>query len=970
MRSERLKMKEESYNREEFEKMEEYIEHKRRLGKVPLFIIGAGVSAGKVPLMNDIFGYFANIRVTPEDNDEIKNIKTYAQRLYKNKKYQTVSASAHLFNILQNSKNPATRNLWKQFTRDFLMGKIGEGEKIVESRTTLWDLVPSDFHMWVAEQIVRDYLPAFCISLNYDGLTAKAIAAIANDINPKDIDSLYPCRILSTPEEIDEFWSSNRTKSDIYPLIKLKGDIFYALCSNEGCRFHTHPVPTYEFLHERKKWSPPHKSLNSNENNPSQESLLLFNENKNQNVLIVCPECGSEMKLDIDFPGYQKKESHSRRLIERIYRYIVPFLSCIIVCGVSGKWDREIVEFLRFCANEKGLEIYCFSHTKRGFPALRYELSGIEEDKFKHIYFDFRKWSRPNQIKKRDIKSMKSVTSKGNYSLLDDHLWLLKGQSFELNLSRDVKSEWLEKIEQEIPETQKIEFRSIGDDETRDLLTRSLHGSPTYKLMRRIYQLGIKDILLGKERAIYHTRKSHAYGARLIGLAWWESIAPFVNLTNFRFMDREKRVRCLELALLLHDAGHLPFSHLMEEIYRELNWTRIAQSAKHRHDENPLEQISEEDKGKLKSAFKEILNIPENEIQDYYNFVQDLIAGVSGIPFLDAIVNSPLDADKIDYIFRDTEFTKKSTRLSEKKEWLESFLSSISLSQEGLIRLNGESAIRARELLEERQFLYRNLYLRPDIRAFEKITATIIITWLTSRVSKHIKHIKVDLSELQWLQPDLREYKGKKAYALLLEEFNKALESATPLPDEFDLLLRLCDNLVEERDKYFVSEKAAMWFGELKNKLERIKDAGNNAEKELKKQFSEMIVEDPFYIPIEKTEDAKEIARRLYIDYPCSVLIDIVEFPKFLPSSRARRFKKGKIVGECFLVPNINPRNWSTKSIARVPLHECDFKDFETPLAQIVIIDTVPEEGRGQFICQLFKDHCRSKGIEIIGGES
>lgn len=84
-----------------------------------------------------------------------------------------------------------------------------------------------------------------------------------------------------------------------------------------------------------------------------------------------------------------------------------------------------------------------------------------------------------------------------------------------------------------------------------------------------------------------------------------------------------------------------------------------------------------------------------------------LIESNTGKPYLDAIVNSAVDADKIDYIFRDLRFLQFGSSLPpEQNGWLQEFLSDQDLSPEGLIRLNGRSVLMAKELLETRRRLY------------------------------------------------------------------------------------------------------------------------------------------------------------------------------------------------------------------------------------------------------------------------
>jgi HD superfamily phosphohydrolase len=465
-------------------------------------------------------------------------------------------------------------------------------------------------------------------------------------------------------------------------------------------------------------------------------------------------------------------------------------------------------------------------------------------------------------------------------------------------------------------------------------------------------QLGIKDYLLQRVDKELHNRKSHSYGTAIIGICYFSAIKPFIEYTIFKKIDVEKCERLLNLALLLHDIGHLPFSHLMEEIFNDVNWTRGR--GKYHHDEG----LPEEDRKGIKEALRDALDIQNNnDIEEYFELLQDLIAGISGVPFLDAIVNSPIDADKIDYIFRDMKYTGTMARLEEPQQWLMDFFSNISLSPEGLVRLNGHSSLCALQLLKERQFLYQTLYLRPDIRAFEKIAATVIISWLTQMVSENI-------IIPQNLKPDLRKAKGDKAYELLINKFYM-------IKDEFELLINICEELGSDNNPH-QDKEAKGWFNHIKSIFEKFK--GNSSTRLLKELSDEMIVEEPLYFGREKAEEIKKIARDLYIDYPCWVLIDVVESPKFLSYPRSRRIKiqNKEFVGEQFLVPDYDINKWNRKKIAHVPLHMCNFHSLEKKYTQVVVVNTLSGKKRGEYIYDLFIKRCRTHGIEPIpfqGGE-
>lgn len=266
--------------------------------------------------------------------------------------------------------------------------------------------------------------------------------------------------------------------------------------------------------------------------------------------------------------------------------------------------------------------------------------------------------------------------------------------------------------------------------------SKLLSALDAFKRSKNIYQLGVKTFILIDEKELEkknmstesYNRYYHSLGVRTVGMIWWKALEDEIYKTIYRDSYLDIWRKCLEIALLLHDTTHLPFSHLAEEVFNELGIS-ILGTEKHAHDEGTLDQLSNEDKKKLKEIIKEIIG---NETEgDYYNFIKNIMAGVSGIPFIDAIANSPIDADKIDYIFRDSKLTETGTRLPQnKKEWLETFLSNMRLTKEGLIYLEPDAAECALDLLKERMHLYNTLYFSPASRAIEKMASLIAVTYL------------------------------------------------------------------------------------------------------------------------------------------------------------------------------------------------------------------------------------------------
>jgi HD superfamily phosphohydrolase len=118
----------------------------------------------------------------------------------------------------------------------------------------------------------------------------------------------------------------------------------------------------------------------------------------------------------------------------------------------------------------------------------------------------------------------------------------------------------------------------------------------------------------------------------------------------------------LSASMLLHDYGHLPFSHLFEEIFDELHWLPAERSGRPWHEvltEQKIPELFSSTIPGTQTPFAAHLR----ELGYAYDDVLFLIEGHSGRPYLDAIVNSAIDADKIDYIFRDIRFLQFGSSL-------------------------------------------------------------------------------------------------------------------------------------------------------------------------------------------------------------------------------------------------------------------------------------------------------------------
>lgn len=160
-------------------------------------------------------------------------------------------------------------------------------------------------------------------------------------------------------------------------------------------------------------------------------------------------------------------------------------------------------------------------------------------------------------------------------------------------------------------------FVSIPTDFIFDLIEH-----PFYQRLRRIKQLGLTHYVYP---GATHTRFLHAIGAlHLMTLALENLKSKNVEITP----EEEEAVLA---AILLHDIGHGPFSHALEEsLISGISHEDISQIL--------MEELNRQFNGKLELAIR-IFNNQYNK------------------RFLHQLVTSQLDMDRLDYIKRDSFFT-------------------------------------------------------------------------------------------------------------------------------------------------------------------------------------------------------------------------------------------------------------------------------------------------------------------------
>lgn len=160
-------------------------------------------------------------------------------------------------------------------------------------------------------------------------------------------------------------------------------------------------------------------------------------------------------------------------------------------------------------------------------------------------------------------------------------------------------------------------FVSVPSDLIYDLIEH-----PYFQRLRRIKQLGMAEYVYP---GALHTRFHHALGAmHLMGQA-----LQTLQSKGHYLLDVE--IEAAQIAILLHDIGHGPFSHVLEyTILNDVHHEHISQLL--------MQQLNREFDGKLSLAI-------------------DMFNGTYEREFFHQLISSQLDMDRMDYLNRDCFFT-------------------------------------------------------------------------------------------------------------------------------------------------------------------------------------------------------------------------------------------------------------------------------------------------------------------------
>lgn len=344
---------------------------------------------------------------------------------------------------------------------------------------------------------------------------------------------------------------------------------------------------------------------------------------------------------------------------------------------------------------------------------------------------------------------------------------------------------------------------------------RRIVDTPEFQRLRGVRQLGPTIFVFPGAN---HTRYEHSMGTYFLSLRYLERL---LELSTFRELCEpvDETIKLILLSSLLHDIGHYPYSHWIEEIDQFSNGIKFPS-----HEKRAKEIIHSDNIRKL------IVEEWELDPETLSNIIAGEHVKGKGV-LINSIIDSVIDTDKIDYLVRDSihcgvEYGKGID--------VERLLDSLYMDQNNYkicLTEKGRSCLLS--ILTCRNVMYQEIYWHKTVRACDAMFKRFFYEYIKERIDD-VETIKSyfassddyfigELYRKAKSNEDLAQliipfaFKGRSLYkpayifyrATASEEmvdtknfFTKVLD-----PQPYSNLVDLSDNLAEKLKQYIPSIK-------------------------------------------------------------------------------------------------------------------------------------------------------------------
>src|SRR5450432_2578287 len=219
-----------------------------------------------------------------------------------------------------------------------------------------------------------------------------------------------------------------------------------------------------------------------------------------------------------------------------------------------------------------------------------------------------------------------------------------------------------------------------------DELIYTIVSHPYYQRMRRIHQMAMAQLVYP---GAVHTRLHHSLGA-------YHLMCNAINeLKGKGFSVSKEEEQAAKIAVLLHDIGHGPYSHALENtLIKDVSHEEISLLL--------MKKMNKEFMGKMQMA-------------------TDIFTDIYPKKFLHQLVSGQLDVDRMDYLIRDSFFTG----VSEGVIGYDRIIKMLTIHN-GELMIEEKGIYSIEKFLVSRRLMYWQVYLHKTVLGAEKMLVKII----------------------------------------------------------------------------------------------------------------------------------------------------------------------------------------------------------------------------------------------------
>lgn len=850
--------------------------------KIPLIITGSGISMvggekqKSVPSIHEMMNKLLNL-IDDICNDTKSDILTNMIKEYKDASNpensmgrdntdRVTEAQAKLLTYIQNaylsnkkifcaeSDCDCLKKVWEDYIKWLICGG--------DPYPGLRKIKATDTHKAIAK--LYKAMDAVSITTNFDNLLKDAF---------NDTDIFFP--LLDTDDFNRYFLNGAELNADSQDTqmieIQSRGDVFWTKCSgdkNRACQNKNHRC----YIPQRNV--------------------------KHPDDLLKCDRCGSTTEIYFAFPGTKEKDHEMSTVMGGVWKFLAFRISAVIVVGSSMDYDPVLLKFLQELLNRRSIPLIYISR----YHELPDHTEEVKQKQATKIFFskttpDNWYWARCKRID----EVLTDISTKYNY--------LSSNPASKIDNWDKVRDKFIETAASIMGNKSDTEILNIIRLQLNNEISEVIYSIINQKPLTNVKfysQLGLETYWLRKtdeNNVTNHNRYKHSINVMIIASA--------VYLSARKNLSTREELLFVQTAALLHDIGHLPFSHLIEEIFMEFGWIPDGESTPFDHEYYTRIKIDNlfSPSTNSSNSYAELFNILKLSGYNKED-ITNLINGEYGVGYLDAIINGPIDCDKIEYIFSDGCFVGMNHE-SLFKEFLTEYCSELGTNDNCFLKISGKSYKNALKLIGLRSQMYHDVYLRPGLRYLESCCKLII------RIFIAYKCTKIDFSGVNNENHNINLSNTKISFILRwieeIEDMNssKKIDSKTS-PFELPLIDEMCKYLEMEWNG-IISLDLCNAIAFCKNMIEcKRTNASSFPISDIEQKYIHQIKIGASNL---KEDALNKLIKTVYLRFPGIILIDYVKVKKpfsFSKSGKKQRRMDGTNESiESILVSQDNAKNWN-----------------------------------------------------------